>query len=293
MSKAAILLSSLALSFATAATTVYVVTGGGSSPIQGAGSIGPASAEVAALQDQIAALEERIQSMEGQPAIRSSQGGVDPELVAAAVRDWLEQHGEGSVQSLLAGGAANSTAVTTESLLAELAAGGHDEERLADIWGRAKAAGLLEEMIDIFAQRAAANPNDPDAQSDLGGAYLNALQHLDNQMEQGQFATKADAAFDAALEIDDHHWGARFQKAIALSFWPAFMGRRPESIQNFETLIQQQEAGPLRPEGAMTYLFLGNMYAEAGDAEKARATWERGSRYHPDSADLKARMTKK
>ncbi len=105
---------------------------------------------------------------------------------------------------------------------------------------------------------------------------------------------KADEAFDAALARDDHHWDARFSKAVSPSFWPPLFGKQAEAIEHFETLMGQQEALPQQgPKHAQTYLLLGNLYQQQGNNDKALATWNDGTQLFPDNHELAARVQPK
>ena len=148
-------------------------------------------------------------------------------------------------------------------------------------------AGRIDEYVAAIEKLAAASPNDPDLQVALGHAYLQKLFGVGNTPEAGPLAYKSDAAFDRALELDDHNWGARFSKAVSLSNWPDFMGRGPEAIEHFEILLEQQATQPKRPEFALTYLFLGNMQQSAGKHEQAMATWRAGLELFPDVEELR------
>jgi tetratricopeptide (TPR) repeat protein len=155
-----------------------------------------------------------------------------------------------------------------------------------EVFERLREAGRIDEYVQAIEALAAADPENADLQVALGHAYLQKLFGVSTP-EAGTWALKSDAAFDRALELDEENWGARFSKAVALSNWPAFMGRGPEAIEHFETLLEQQaEAPEQRDEYAMTYLFLGNMYQAAGDTERAVATWKAGLALFPGSDDL-------
>jgi cytochrome c-type biogenesis protein CcmH/NrfG len=111
--------------------------------------------------------------------------------------------------------------------------------------------------------------------------------------ERGLYATKADQAFDAALASDPQHWTARFSKAMSLSFWPPIFGKQGEAITQFETIVAQQESsGQAKPEFAQSYLFLGNLYAQGGKADKAAEVWKKGLSLFPENESLKAKAPK-
>ena len=182
--------------------------------------------------------------------------------------------------------ASDETGEALEDLLAELFAPGGDWDSREGVWKRIREAGLTDEAIAEYERLAELTPNDPDLQTALGGAYLQKIQEVGQSPEAGELATLADRAFDRALEIDDHHWEARFTKAMSLSFWPPVFGKQGEAIQQFEILASQQEEGPPSGHFAQTYLLLGNMYAEQGKAEKALEAWERGLSYFPNNESL-------
>jgi tetratricopeptide (TPR) repeat protein len=177
-------------------------------------------------------------------------------------------------------------ALDVESAVASLLGVRRGGEEWNEIFQEVREAGLLEDVIAIFEQRARANPHDPEIQVDLGDAYLQKIFEVGNGPEAGIWATKADAAFDAALALDENHWDARFTKAISLSFWPPIFGKRAEAIREFETLIDQQKhAGPQKHH-AQTYYLLGNLYLQSGDSAKAQSIYQAGLDLFPDDADL-------
>ncbi|MCY2961714.1 MAG: tetratricopeptide repeat protein [Planctomycetota bacterium] len=168
-----------------------------------------------------------------------------------------------------------------------LLAGGLEWEEAQALWKEVAAAGKLDELVQILEQRAKARGNDPDAQTQLGLAYLQKTFRAGGGPEAGIWATKADRAFDAALAADDKHWEARFQKAVSLSFWPPMLGKQPDAVKQFETLVAQQEASGSKQKGyAATYLFLGNMHLQMGAKDKALAAWNQGLAQFPDDAEL-------
>ena len=164
----------------------------------------------------------------------------------------------------------------------------YDEQQA--MWEKLREAGKLEEAVAWFEQHAEANPNDANAQVDLGNAYLQKLMTLPDGPAKGMWATKADQVFDKALELDDHHWEGRFAKAVSLSFWPPVFGKQQEAINHFETLIGQQQEGPPQPQHSQTYLLLGNMYSQMGQIDQAVATWNNGLTSHPGDEALQEQI---
>jgi tetratricopeptide (TPR) repeat protein len=125
---------------------------------------------------------------------------------------------------------------------------------------------------------------------ELSEAYVQKIFEAGGGPMAGVWATKSDKVLDEALELDPHHWEARFTKAVGLSFWPAVFGKQGESIAQFETLITQQEAGPTKPQFANTYLLLGNLYLQSGKNDLAIATWQKGAGLFPDNTSLMTQL---
>ena len=69
-----------------------------------------------------------------------------------------------------------------------------------------------------------------------------------------------------------------------------FLGKKKEAISHFERLVAQQDTMPVQGHEANTYVFLGNLLEQRGETDKARATWERGLRRHPDDAQLRQKL---
>jgi tetratricopeptide (TPR) repeat protein len=192
-------------------------------------------------------------------------------------------------------GAAGATSKPADALTADSAIATLIDRKISwddkeKLWKRIREAGLTDEVIKLLEKRAAANPKDPDAQTDLGNAYLKKIQEVPQGPESGTWATKADEAYDKALELNPEHWESRFMKATALSFWPAVFGKQGEAVKHYETLVAQQERQTAREGFAETYYFLGNMYQQMGQIDQAVSTWNRGLKLFPDNQNLRQQI---
>lgn len=281
----------LAAAVAAAAATAFAVlqfAGPASSP-----TLASQTDDTQELRQKIVALEREVASL--RTAVAAAPAAADVQRTAAAtltdeqiereISRWLAQHGQSL--ALPTAGKADGDAAIDVAGTHEGLRGKSDYWNHADIYKRLFAAGKMDELIAQFEQFATANPKDPQAQMDLGNAYLAYLQ-LDNS--KWPLSMKADEAFDRVLAIDENHWGARFTKAMSYTFWPDFLGKKKEAIAHFERLVTQQSQMPARPEFAQTYLYLGNLQEQRGEAEKARQTWQRGLQLHPDNAELKKKL---
>jgi tetratricopeptide (TPR) repeat protein len=250
------------------------------------------SARLAQVLDRLA---ERVDQL-GAGESRTVVPAVSDEQVRSAVAALLQAEGNGLVELASAAGSrgasdeAAPTAADVEAMFGKLTAPAVSWEQRERLWKEARDSGLIDEMVEKFEALAEANPQLADAQAALGDAYLQKLFTVPDN-EKGDFATRADKAFDAALTIDSQHWEARFAKAVSLSFWPAFLGKGPAAMEHFGILMEQQEsAAQPKPGFAQTYLFLGNMYEQRGESEKAREIWQRGYTRHPDDTGLREKV---
>jgi tetratricopeptide (TPR) repeat protein len=161
-----------------------------------------------------------------------------------------------------------------------------DDGEADALWQRARELGLTDELLALFEERAASDPNDPELQLELGVAYIEKLQEAGQSAMAGKWATMADEAFDRALELNPDHWEARMYKAVSLSFWPPIFGKQKEAVAQFELLIANQKTLPPSPEHANPYVMLGNLHWQRGDTEAALAVWQEGHGLFPDSTEL-------
>lgn len=173
-----------------------------------------------------------------------------------------------------------------DDLMAQLLAADFDDLEEAELWRRAIDEGLIDDLVARFEERAAADPDNPDAHVELGGAYIQKIQEVGSSPLAGMWATKADQAFDRALALDENHWGARMSKAVSLSFWPPIFGKQAEAVNQFQTLIEKQRDMPLDGRHESPYLLLGNLHWQRGDTEEALAVWQEGASLFPNSTDL-------
>lgn len=155
-----------------------------------------------------------------------------------------------------------------------------------ETWKQLRKAGKLDEAITELEQRVTANPRSADDVTALGEGYYKKAGDTNNVRERAIFAMKADQTLEAALNLDPSNWEARFTKAVGMSYWPPELNKSQEVIQEFLTLIQQQETQPPQPQFARTYVLLGEQYEKAGRADYGAQVWQRGAKLFPNDSDL-------
>jgi tetratricopeptide (TPR) repeat protein len=285
MNPTAILALSI-LAAGAAAFTVVELRGNAVAPA----TTGPAAdgADLAALRREVAALRAELDGLRAAapaaaPSGRAELPVVTDSQVAAALERYLAAHG-GRLPADAAAGAA--AAIDVKAVFDALRKDSMFWSN-PDSYKAVHAAGKMDELIAMFEQNAAANPNDANAQWELGNAYLAWLQ-LDQT--KWQLSMKADEQYDKVLALDENHWAARFTKAVSYTFWPDFLGKKKEAIAHFERLIEQQDRMPIEDGHAETYLYLGNLLEQRGENERAREVWQRGLRRHPNSRELREKL---
>lgn len=159
------------------------------------------------------------------------------------------------------------------------------------IWQELAKNGWMDETIKFFEVRAKENPQDAEAQSDLGDAYIQKIFTVPDP-EKGIWSMKANASYDKALSLDNTHWSARFSKAVNFSHAPPIYGLQSKAIEQFEILLGQQEQVDPQPHFSQTYELLGNLYDSKGNKEKAKEIWQRGVKMFPDNQNLKGKLNK-
>ena len=134
-------------------------------------------------------------------------------------------------------------------------------------------------------------PSDAELQVAYATALVAQLTNLTTQgPQQSILWQKASNAYDAALKVKPEHWQARFGKAFGISMAPEFLGLKPVAIKQFEELREIQSRQAPAKHHVQTYLRLGTLYKDMGNADKAREVWDNGLRLFPDSAVLKGAL---
>jgi len=159
-----------------------------------------------------------------------------------------------------------------------------------EAWKYLGEAGKLDQAIAELEQRTTNDSRSAECPAALGHAYLQKCGTIKDVREQGILAMQADKMFDTALGLDSFNWDARFMKAMAMSFWPPMLNKGDDVIQHFQTLIQQQETQTPQPQFAETYAWLGDQYQKAGQADDAKAVWQRGAGLFPADEKLRTKL---
>jgi tetratricopeptide (TPR) repeat protein len=239
------------------------------------------------LKGEQAQLAQRLAELPTEPAAAGAQRLPAQDLDAAIAQFMARQNASPPSATTPEDSAVSESAALAEQILSGTLAG----DALEALWQKLRDEKKIDGVLAEIERAAAQAPNNPDLQNELGKAYIQKLFDAGIGPLAATYGEKADQAFDRALALDDHHWEARFEKALALSNWPTFLGKQSEAMRQFEVLMKQQEERGVAAgsRGAETYLFLGNLYAQNGEAERAREVWGRGLQRFPSHAALRER----
>ncbi|MFT6081647.1 MAG: tetratricopeptide (TPR) repeat protein [Planctomycetota bacterium] len=155
-----------------------------------------------------------------------------------------------------------------------------------ELWQELRKIGGVDAAVAWFERAAAANPGSADTQTDLGNAYIQQMLQATDESTRIEIGKRIDAQFDQALSLQPDHWEARFRKAVGMTYGPALSGQRSEAIQHFERLVAQQATVAPTAGFSQTYLYLGRLYAQSGNADRARRMWQQGLSQHPRDEEL-------
>jgi tetratricopeptide (TPR) repeat protein len=265
-------------------------------------ALAAAPSELDALAASLSAVSHRqeqlARSIDDLRASASGPSRVPLEDFDAAIERYLAKRanaaGDEPAQAEIHGTAASNPELDAQrrvdQAMEQLLADDVDDGDVQTIWGEMAKAGLSDQLVAAFEARVEREPNDPDRRVELGHAYLQKIFEVGNGPLAGVWAMKADSSFDKALALDEGHWDARFSKAVSLSFWPPAMGKQNAAIEQFEVLIQNQQSQPKDSKYAQSYLFLGNMYQQTGQPEKALAMWQEGYALYPEDSGLQSQV---
>ncbi|MDQ3950316.1 MAG: hypothetical protein M3282_08205, partial [Gemmatimonadota bacterium] len=107
-----------------------------------------------------------------------------------------------------------------------------------------------------------------------------------NFIQQGELSSEAMELLERALEVQPDHWLARYVLASIAYRSPSFLGRGKRAAKEFDELLRQQGDRTDNPMFARVFAMRGMQLSKAGQADSARALWERGARLFPDDAEL-------
>ncbi len=139
----------------------------------------------------------------------------------------------------------------------------------------------------LFQKRLERQPRDVEALVGLARAESQCIIPSADMATQGELSAHAIELLENALEMEPKHWTARFILASINLRSPSFLGRAPRAAKDFDELLRQQGDRTDNPRFARVFEYRGVMYARMGQADSARALFERGARLFPADTTLR------
>jgi vitamin B12 transporter len=158
---------------------------------------------------------------------------------------------------------------------------------LADSGKAADAERVGKTAASLYRERLARNASDVESLVGTARALSQCLVPAANFLSQGELSSEALDLLDKALELQPDHWMARFVIAAISYRSPAFLGRGKRAAKEFDELLRMQGDRTDNPLFARVFAMRGMQLNRAGQADSARALWNRGAALFPNDAELR------
>lgn len=159
------------------------------------------------------------------------------------------------------------------------------EYRQAMIAGEA-----YDRCIDFWKALAEAHPDAPNAQLNLGYAYVDKIP-VEGAITAVILANKALGHFGAALELEES-WLAYYTRGNSYMYWPAIFNRTQLGIDDLEKALALAAEGEHRAYHGQAWAALGDAYWRLEQREKMRQTWKEGLERYPGTPQLEERLSR-
>ncbi|MEX2262162.1 MAG: tetratricopeptide repeat protein [Bryobacteraceae bacterium] len=152
------------------------------------------------------------------------------------------------------------------------------------------AAKEFDRAIQFFEKLVAGNPKAPNAFLNYGFAYVDKIPAA-GSITQVILANTALSHFSKSIELKPS-WIALYTRGNSYLYWPKIFNRAHLGVADLEEAMKMQKADTRRKYHIRAYVSLGDGHWKMDNIEKARAVWKEGLALFPESAALKARLSK-
>ena len=151
-------------------------------------------------------------------------------------------------------------------------------------------AKAYDRAIAFFQKLVTANPHAANAHLNYGFAYVDKILAA-GAITQVILANNALGEFTKSLEIKVS-WIGLYTRGNSYLFWPRIFNRTHLGLADLNEALKMQRADTKRPHYVRVYVALGDGYWKNDDLVAAANAWRDGLVQYPDSAPLKARLSK-
>ena len=152
-------------------------------------------------------------------------------------------------------------------------------------------ANEYDRCIKFFEKLTTEHPNAPNAFLNYGFAYVDKIP-ASGAITQVILANTALTYFSKSLALKPS-WIGYYTRGNSYLYWPKIFGKAQLGVDDLEQDMKIQKAdGKTRSYYVRAYVSLGDGFWKLDQLDKAEATWKEGLRLFPESAQLKARLSK-
>jgi tetratricopeptide (TPR) repeat protein len=162
--------------------------------------------------------------------------------------------------------------------------------RAEDLHGKDGKPEDFDRPIRFFERLVAKNPSDANAYLNYGLAYVDKVPVVD-AISRISVANSALTQLSKSIELRPS-WVGYYTRGTNYLFWPRFFDRAKLGVEDLETAVKMQKAGPSKPYYAHAWVALGDAYWKTNQTEKARSAWSEGLKEFPDTPALQERLSK-
>jgi tetratricopeptide (TPR) repeat protein len=147
-----------------------------------------------------------------------------------------------------------------------------------------------EDAVKIYREAVKENPESADAHYNLGIAYLqqmNSMQEptgMQSAMELGRLAAGAIEELGKTLEIKPKDFDALLARGTTYYYFP---GRMKDAVADLEKLVDITKDKPPEEKHAMSYFWLARAYRKSGNGKKSLETLRKGCELFPQNEMLR------
>ena len=144
--------------------------------------------------------------------------------------------------------------------------------------------------LKFFEKLVADHPKSGNAYLNYGFAYVDKIP-VAGSITQVILANTALTYFSKSIELQPS-WIGYYTRGNSYLYWPKIFDRAKLGVADLEQCMKIQKSDKPRSYHVRAYISLGDGYWKMDDTPKAKKIWQEGVKLYPNSAQLKARLSK-
>ncbi|MEO6167402.1 MAG: hypothetical protein ABIO46_01070 [Chitinophagales bacterium] len=144
--------------------------------------------------------------------------------------------------------------------------------------------------LKFFEKLVTDNPKAGNAYLNYGFAYVDKIP-VAGSITQVILANTALSYFTKSIELQPS-WIGLYTRGNSYLYWPKIFNRAHLGVADLDQAMKIQKADKLKSFHVRAYISLGDGHWKMDDIAKAKTVWQEGLKLFPNSAPLKARLSK-